>query len=553
MRRIAILLILVAAVAGLHGCAADAPTNPGPGNGGGGGTALAIQLVTNDSNPKAGTCTLIEAIVTLNGASVPDGTSVNFSTDFGSFSQNGQPLVSVVTQNGVAVTALCGSGAGLAKVHATATSAGNTGSANLSVIFQPSSSTLPFVSSCSPSFGPKEGGTILTLNGGRFFGNPSTTRVQFTVNGTTRDGIVQSVSANQVVVQTPGFPEFSAPQLLAQINLSLGTNSPQPVVLSLPTCFSYGTADSGQPTIASLLPAGGTSEGGTRVTIVGSGFSTSSGVQVFFGTAEAQVISVSFSQVVVLSPIQVGQPTPVGVTVKNIGSGLVSNSVTYTYSEPMVITGFSNNVQPIGGPFVPVTIFGRGFQAPVAVELAGVGALIQSVTATEIIVIPGPARATGCNDVSGKISVTNLNTGSGTETTGDAFTYVVSKPAIAGVSPQNSCPGGAPCTLNGGFGGIPGTITGANFPLNPAEVEVKFGSQTAFVTSTSANTIEITIPTTTAATPSCTGANPAGTPQVVSTVDVIVTDRTTTCSVTASQAFQYIIPCVVPPPPTAAP
>jgi hypothetical protein len=35
MRRIAILLILVAAVAGLHACAADAPTNPGPGTGGG--------------------------------------------------------------------------------------------------------------------------------------------------------------------------------------------------------------------------------------------------------------------------------------------------------------------------------------------------------------------------------------------------------------------------------------------------------------------------------------------------------------------------------------
>src|SRR5512141_1656615 len=133
MRRIAILLTLVAAVAGLQGCAADAPTNPGTGHGGG-GTALTIQLITNDSNPKAGTCTLIEAVVTLNGNPVPDGTSVNFSTDFGSFSQNGQPLVSVVTQNGVAVTALCGPGAGLAKVHATATASGNTGSANLTII-----------------------------------------------------------------------------------------------------------------------------------------------------------------------------------------------------------------------------------------------------------------------------------------------------------------------------------------------------------------------------------------------------------------------------------
>ncbi len=545
MRRIAILLTLVAAVAGLHGCAADAPTNPGPGPGGG-GTALAIQLITNDSNPKAGTCTLIEATVTVNGSSVPDGTSVNFSSDFGTFSQNGQPLVSVVTQNGVAVTALCGPGAGQAKVHATATSSGNTGSANLTIVFQPSGSTLPFVSSCSPSFGPKEGGTQLTLNGGRFFGTPSTTRAQFAVNGTTRDGVVQSVSANQIVVQTPGFPEFSAPQLLAQITLSLGTNQPQPVVLSLPTCFSYGTTESGQPTIASLLPSGGTSEGGTRVTIVGSGFSTTSGVQVFFGPAEAQVVSVSYSQVVVLSPLQVGSPTPVGVTVRNIGSGLVSNSVTYTYTEPMVITGFNNNVQPLGGPFTPMTIFGRGFQAPIAVSLAGFGAIIQSVTATEIVVIPGPAIPSGCNNIDGEISITNLNTGSGT--TGGSFTYVVSKPALASVIPSNSC-GSLPCP-NGGFGGIPGTILGANLPLSAADVEVRFGSQTAFVTSSSFSAIEVTIPTTAATAPTCTGGNPAGTPQVVSTVDVIVTDRTTTCSVTASQAFQYIIPCVVPATPT---
>ncbi len=549
MRRIAILSILVAAVAGLHGCAADAPTNPGTGNGGGGGTALVIQLITNDSNPKAGTCTLIEATATLNGASVPDGTTINFSTDFGTFSQNGQPLVSVVTQNGIAVTALCGPGAGLAKVHATATASGNTGSANLTIVFQPSSATLPFVSSCSPSFGPKEGGTTLTLNGGRFFGSPSTTRAQFTVNGTTRDGIVQSVSANQVVVQTPGFPEFSAPQLLTQITLSLGTNQPQPAVLSLPSCFSYGSTSSGQPTIASLLPSGGTSEGGTRVTIVGSGFSTSSGVQVFFGTAEAQVVSVSFSQVVVLSPIQIGTPTPVGVTVRDIASGLVSNSVTYNYTEPMVITGYTNNIQPLDGPFVPVTIFGRGFQAPVAVELAGVGALIQSVTATEIIVIPGAARATGCADVKGKIGVTNLNTGSGVETPDDAFTYVTLKPAIASVLPQNSCPSGAPCP-NGGLGGIAGTISGANFPVSPADIEVKFGSQTAFVTSSTTTSIDITIPTTTATAPNCSGGNPPGTPQLVSTVDVIVTDRATTCSVNAAQSFQYIIPCVVPATPT---
>ncbi len=545
MRRIAYVLLLAAAIVGLHACAADAPTAPRPNPPGGGGTALQILLVTNDANPPAGTCTLVQATVTLNGAPVPDGSSVNFSTDFGSFGQNGLPLVSVVTNDNVAVTALCGPGAGQAKVRATSTVGGNTGSANLVIVFQPSSSTLPFVSSCSPSFGPKEGGTPLTLTGGRFFGTVSTTRVQFTVNGVTKDGVVQSVSANQIVALTPGFPEFASPQLQAQINLSLGTNSPQPVVLSLPACFSYGTQDSGTPTIASLLPASGTSEGGTRVTIVGSGFSTASGVQVFFGALEATVVSVSFNQVVVLTPLQIGTPSPVQVTVRNIGNGATSNGVTYTYTEPIIITAFSNNVQPLGGPFTAMTIFGRGFQAPVAVGLAGWGANVQSVSATEIVVVPGPAVPDGCSDITGPITVTNINTGASGE--GGSFTYVVLEPVIGSVSPNSSCPSGAPCDPNGGFGGGIVTISGANLPEFP---QVTFGSRTAFVNTVSSTEITLTVPITSAVAPTCTGGNPLGTPQVAETVDVKVRDLETECEATATQAFQYRIPCTIPPTPT---
>src|SRR5450432_1350044 len=131
MRRIAFALLLVAAVVGIHACAADAPTAPKPGTGGGTSSAVSVQLFTTDANPKAGTCTLIEAIVSFNGATVPDGTSVNFSADFGTFGENGLPLVSVVTTNGTAVAALCGPGAGTAKVKGTATVAGKTNSATL--------------------------------------------------------------------------------------------------------------------------------------------------------------------------------------------------------------------------------------------------------------------------------------------------------------------------------------------------------------------------------------------------------------------------------------
>ena len=216
-----------------------------------------IQLITNDSNPKAGTCTLIQAIVTLNGTAVPDGTSVNFSTDFGTFSQNGQPLVSVVTQNGVAVTALCGPGAGLAKVHATATvdrqhRLGQPRRSSSS----PRRRTLPFVSSCSPSFGPKEGGTTLTLNGGRFFGSavddPGAVHGQRhrpRTASSSRSRRTRSWSRRRASRSSP--PRSCS----AQITLSLGTNSAQPDVLSLPSVLLLRhVGRPAQPTITSLLP-----------------------------------------------------------------------------------------------------------------------------------------------------------------------------------------------------------------------------------------------------------------------------------------------------------
>src|SRR5437867_166603 len=171
MRRIAIPVTVLALVAGAFGCSSDAPTPPktgGPGGGTGptGSTALQIRLFTSNPNPPAGTCTLIQAVVTLNGASVPDGTGVVFTTDFGVFAQNGLPLISVVTQNGSAVTALCSQFPGTAVVGARATVGSETASATITIAFQQAPAGAgPFISFCDPSFGAATGGTALALHG----------------------------------------------------------------------------------------------------------------------------------------------------------------------------------------------------------------------------------------------------------------------------------------------------------------------------------------------------------------------------------------------------
>jgi hypothetical protein len=536
MRRIAFVLLLVAAVVGIHACAADAPTAPKPGGGGGQSSAISVQLFTSDANPKAGTCTLVEAVVTFNGASVPDGTGVNFSTDFGTFGENGLPLVSIVTTNGTAVAALCGPSAGTAKVKASVTIAGKTSSGTVNITFQ-GEGALPFVTFCSPSFGPKEGGTSITLNGGRLFGTPSTTRVTFTVNGVSKDGLVTSVTSSAITVTTPGFPEVAAPSALAPITVTLGTNQPQPVVLSLPTCFSYGTTDSGTPTVTAVLPASGAKSGNTRVTIVGSGFS-SSGVQVFFGTVEATVVSVSFNQVVALSP-----PAPFGatdfsapVTVKNINSGVVSNAVIFTYTPDMHITAIANGTQSTDQPFTPVTIYGTGFSAPVVVTLAGIQAFVQSVSATELTVVPGTPAGCGGGGA-GNVVVTNITTGeTAVSPTGVTFTYVLVPMTVVSLVPP------------AGLSGATVEIDGQNLPTSTANAQVLFGARAAMVNAASATALTVTAPPgTVTVAPTCIGTDPAGTLYTVETAPVSVKNLQNGCLVTGPP-FAYQLPCVVPGP-----
>ncbi len=543
MRRIAIALILAAAVVGIHACAADSPTAPKPGAGGGvTSSAVSVQLVASDANPKAGTCTLIQAIVTLNGNPVPDGTTVNFSTDFGTFGQNSLPLISIVTTNGSAVTALCGPGAGSAKVKGTATVQGKTNSGTVTINFQPDAGTLPVVSFCNPSFGPKEGGTVLTLNGLRFFGSPSTTRVVFTVNGVSKDGIVTGVTPTAVTVQTPGFPEVAAPNAPAAISLILGTNQPVPVTLSLPSCFTYGSAESGTPTVTALLPSSGAKAGNTRVTIVGSGFSTTGGVQVFFGSVEATVVSVSFNQVVVLSPAAPFGSTDlsVGVTVKNIASGIVSNAdVLYSYTPDMHITAISNATQRTDQPFTPVTIYGTGFQSPVSVTLAGIQATVMSVAATEIQVMPGTPQGCGTG-ATGPVVVINITSGeTATSPSGVVFTYTGVGMTVGAVLPSV---GAVPITVE---------IDGINLPTSVGTAQVLFGLRAGTVSSAAADGSKLMVavpPGSVTTGPTCTGGNTAGTPQVSETVPVTVENSATTCQANAATSFSYLLPCVPPGP-----
>ncbi len=463
MRRIAYVILGSALVgAATWFCSSDAPGPTPPKNGPGptGTSALQIRLFTSNANPVAGTCTLLQALVTLNGANVPDGTGVAFTTDLSTsvFQQNLLSLISVVTQGGTATTALCSTGAGLATVRATSTIGSEKGTATIQIAFQPSPQVAPFFTFCAPSLGPPEGGTTLTINGGRFFGDPTTTRATFTVAGVTREALVTAVTATAVTVVTPAFPEAISPSVPVAITLTFGTKSAAPVTVSLPNCFAFGTTSPSTPTITAVLPSSGSNEGNTRVTIIGAGFVLP--VQVFFGPVEGQVLSVSFNQIIALTPPASGAGLPnlnqtVDVRVHEVTSGLDATLLAgFRFVVPLQITAIENNRQ--SAPFTPVTIHGQGFLAPVSVTLDGVPASVISVSATELLVLPGPDFT--CGTHTGDVVVTNIN--SGDTASGLTFTYVCTPPTNTPLPTSTPLPTNTP----------PNTPTPTSTPVPTADL-----------------------------------------------------------------------------------
>jgi uncharacterized repeat protein (TIGR01451 family) len=350
------------------------------------------------------------------------------------------------------------------------------------------------------------------------------------------------VTTTSVTVITPAFPEATSPSVPVSITLTFGTKSASPVTLSVPNCFAFGTATPGTPTITAVLPSSGSNEGNTQVTIIGSGFV--SPVQVFFGLVEAQVLSVGFNQIIVLTPPASGAGLPnlnqnVTVRVHEITSGLDAiKDNAFRFVTAIQVTAIDNNQQRVDLPFTPVTIHGQGFLSPVAVTLAGIAAQVISVSATELLVLPSAPLVSGCADITGPTQVTNID--SGASASGPNFVYLVAqtKPIISSVSPASGGPGTAVHI----FGANLGNIT-----------SVTLGTRTAAITSVSATEVVVSAPDSGASPPDCPAGTPGGTLVNVGTaVDVTVTSAVTGCSTTATGAFQYRLPCVAPTP-TAVP
>lgn len=481
-----------------------------------------------------------------NGQPVPNGTTALLRTSQGTLTSIGGSGVSVPIQfdeTGTARATLNVSSSVPATVVLRAQLDQSFGTANVYFFDQEEEPLL--IQSISPVSGPPSGGTLLTITGSGF---EAPARLTFTVQGQTlllRDVRVNA-SGTQITARTPAIDLPVGQNALASLRLENGFDETGGATGedSVSAAFTY-TRDGGGgfPTtlkIFSFSPSSGPNEGGTRVTILGEGFSSQ--VQVYFGTSqiEAQITSVTATRLEVLTPSATGPNAAnlnaqVPIRIVNAQSGaLVTSETLFQYGSPsqgLFISSISpSQDEYLGGNLV--TIFGQGFDEPVSVSLAGFPQQVISVTGTEVVV--RSARVTmDCTSIRSAATVTNIETNR--SVSGGDFTYVSIQPNIIGVTPvSGSQNGGTPITIQGSARAL-----GRGF-IAPLRVFV--GGSLANVVSVGPTQVVAVAPpfTGTFATAPCTIGDQTGTRNVPFAASVRVVNLDTTCEDTLEAAFNYL-------------
>ncbi len=511
-----------------------------------------------------------------NGQAAPDNATIILSTTIGSFlstaadgTQTTDRSVVVRTARGQASAVLrfMPGEAGTAVIQGQLNSSFSQAVVNVQEFVAPPGPPPPapfFLAEVVPNVGSPEGGYIARIVGSGF-SDPF--RVLF--GGTPAP--VRSFTDSVLEVEVPPFalPTGQVQSVGVSVTINLNDTDPdaQQAADTLPNAFTYargGTGGPQQPLIFSVSPTSGPNEGGTEVTIRGEGFGNE--VQVFLSggsLVEAQVLSVSSNRIVIQTPAATGsnfanQNSIVDVRVRSLSTGQEATLTgAFQYGDGNGGNGlFISSAGPGRGPYTGgtvVTMFGSGFEEPVAISFGGFAQERISVTGTEIIGRSVKVPLTNCQPVSGPFSVTNVET-SESFTSGINFTYEPIMVSIGGISPSS-----VSTDLNGNVTG-PGSfnITGVRGFDTGDPVTVTFGDVLAFGVSfdpSSSTIVGETPPFTGMFEEIMCGPDNTGTALGPARVDVLIRNEFTGCEVNLTDRFTYEPPfdCVEPPPPPGNP
>jgi hypothetical protein len=386
-------------------------TNPAP---------TVTSIAPNFGNPSGGTA------VTITGTDFASGATVTFG---------GTAATGVTVVSGTSITATAPAhAAGVVTVAVTNTD-NQTGTLNNGYTYT-TAIPAPTVTSITPNSGTTKGGTPVTITGTNFL-----TGATVRVGGGTATGVTV-VSSTSITANTP--PHSAGPGTVVVVNTD-GQGA------SLANGFTYVVINSA-PTVTSITPNSGTINGGTTVTITGTGFLAGATVKLG-GTAASAVTVVTGGTITATTPAHAVGAVSVVVTNTDSQSGTLANGYTYTNPPPTVTSITPNSGTANGGTAVTVT--GTGFLSGAAVSFGGTAATAVNVASNTSITATTPAHTGGVVSV----AVTNTDSQSGNLANGYTYTAGLGLNLPTGDSATVNAGQPASYTISIGGAGLSGSAT----------------------------------------------------------------------------------------------
>jgi hypothetical protein len=272
----------------------------------------AVSSVSPNQGPVAGATK-----VTITGANLTGASAVKFGSAAAT-------AVKVESPSEIIATSPAGSGT----VNVTVTTAG--GQSAESSAGHYTYIAAPTVASIEPTSGPAAGGTAVTIKGSGFV-SPATVKIGSSATS------VEVVSETEIKAKT-----------------AAGAAGPDDVIIS----DEEGTSSAGPsytfqapalpaPTVGKIEPDQGSTEGGTTLTITGTGFTGAT--KVLFGSTSAPSFTVeSNTSITVTTPAGTAGTVDVQVTTPS-GVSATSSATHFTYGAPPTLTAVSPGSGPLAG------------------------------------------------------------------------------------------------------------------------------------------------------------------------------------------------------------
>ena len=328
-------------------------------------------------------------VASVNPNTGPDsgGTAVTISgTNFGA-----SPIVSfgnslankIVLVNSTTITAVTPPHAGGAVGVTVSSATGGTGTLPTAYTYTTTPvSTALKINLVSPSTGSPAGGDSVTITGSNILSG-----AQVTFGGVA--ATVNSITKNAIQVTTP--PGNTGPAVDVVVT---NPNAPPATVKG---AFTY-TSPPGPPSVGSVSPNSGSLNGGSSVTINGSGFAFGAVLTIGGKTATTITVMPGGNVITATVPSNNLGAADVVVTNRDGQTSTLTGGYTYTTAPPPLANSISPNTGTVNGG-TTFTINGSNFLYGASVTIGGRPATVQTVTGSYINAVTPAGQSTGSADV----------------------------------------------------------------------------------------------------------------------------------------------------------